>query len=171
MHLSDCGVLHLSDEGNGAWVATADADQLKIQTVLGAIATLFEEEEATVLTDGHTFTVCRGPEAVAYLEGLLEQGSALQEAALRLTTDNKRIRPSTFTTHYAKALADLGIGGANPNAVFTAMMAVNQLHELGLRPESDGPDTPWSRPALHNPPPSPKGPGPGPRQSRPPSPS
>ncbi|MEU2491057.1 MBL fold metallo-hydrolase [Streptomyces sp. NPDC007883] len=169
VHLSDCGVLHLSDEGNGAWGAMADADQLKIQTVLGAVATLFEEEQATVLTDGHTFTVRRGPEAVAYLEGLLEQGTALQEAALGLTTDARRIRPSTFTTHYAKALADLGIGGANPNPVFTAMMAVNQLLELGLRPESDGPDTPWSRPALHNPPPIPEGPAPGPRQSRPPS--
>ncbi|MFI1470543.1 hypothetical protein [Streptomyces wuyuanensis] len=129
----------------------ADADQLKIQTVLGAVATLFEEKKASILTDGHTFTVRRGPEAVAHLEGLLEQGTALQEAALRLTTDNQQVRPRTFTTHYTQALSDLGIGGANPNPVFTAMMALNQIHELGLRPESDDLDTPWSRPTLHNP--------------------
>lgn len=43
VHLRDCGVLHLSDEGNGACGAMHDADQLKIQTVLGAVAGLFEE--------------------------------------------------------------------------------------------------------------------------------
>ncbi|MFE3554858.1 hypothetical protein ACFXKW_08315 [Streptomyces sp. NPDC059193] len=35
--------------------------------------------------------------------------------------------------------------------MFTAMMAVNQLRELGLRPESADPGAPWSRPALRNP--------------------
>ncbi|MEU6705643.1 MBL fold metallo-hydrolase [Streptomyces wuyuanensis] len=165
VHLGDCGVLHLSDEGNGAWGAMADADQLRIQTVLGAVAVLFEEEQATILTDGHTFTVRRGAEAVAHLEGLLEQGTALQAAALGLTTDEQQVRPSAFTTQYTQALTDLGIGGANPNPVFTAMMALNQLHELGLRPESDEVDTPWSRPTLHNPAPdlSPR-PGSRPRQ-------
>ncbi|MEU4132567.1 MBL fold metallo-hydrolase [Streptomyces wuyuanensis] len=163
VHLSDCGVLHLSDEGNGAWGAMADADQLKIQTVLGAVAVLIEQKEATILTDGHTFTARRGPEAAAHLEGLLEQGTALQAAALALTTDGGKVRPSTFTADYTQALADLGIGGANPNPVFTAMMALNQLRELGLRPESDDHDASWSRPTLHNPAP----PLPPPSDSRP----
>ncbi|MFD7609774.1 MBL fold metallo-hydrolase [Streptomyces sp. NPDC059828] len=166
VHLSDCGVLHLSDEGNGACGAMADADQVKIQNVLGAVAVLFEEKEAALLTDGHTFAVRRGPEAVAYLEGLLEQAAALQTAALRLTSENTRIRPSAFTSRYGEAVAALGIGGANPNAVFTAMMAVNQLRELGLRPESDGVDAPWSRPVLHNPAPAPPQPGSGVRGGR-----
>ncbi|MFD5426446.1 MBL fold metallo-hydrolase [Streptomyces sp. NPDC127084] len=151
VHLSDCGVLHLSDEGNGACGAMADADQLKIQTVLGAVAVLFEEKEALHLTDGHTFAVRHGPAVVAYLESLMEQAAALQTAALRLTTESPRVRPSAFTSRFEQTLADLGIGGANPNAVFTAMMAVNQLRELGLRPESGGADAPWSRPALENP--------------------
>ncbi|MFJ6780568.1 MBL fold metallo-hydrolase [Streptomyces yangpuensis] len=164
VHLRDCGVLHLSDEGNGACGAMADADQLKIQTVLGAVAGLFEQEEAAILTDGHTFAVRRGADAVSHLDGLLEQATALHDAALGLTGGSAQIRPSAFTSRYAEALAGLGVGGANPNPLFTAMMALNQLSELGLRPEdrrtealrpqgirpepTDDADAPWSRPPL-----------------------
>ncbi|MFD9520509.1 MBL fold metallo-hydrolase [Streptomyces sp. NPDC059979] len=151
VHLSDCGILHLSDEGNGPCGAMVDADQLKIQTVLGAVALLFEEGGAALLTDGHTFAVRRGAEVVSYLDGLLEQATALQEAALTLTGESRQIRPGAFATRYAEAAAGLGGGGANPNTMFTAMTAVNQLRELGLRPESGGGDAPWSRPALRNP--------------------
>lgn len=152
VHLGDCGVLHLSDEGNGPCGAMVDADQLKIQTVIGAVAGLFEQEEAAVLTDGHTFAVRRGAEAASHLDGLLAQATALQEAALGLTGGSGRIRPSAFTSSYARAIAGLGAGGANPNEMFTAMMALNQLRELGFRPEPGGDaDAPWSRPALRNP--------------------
>ena len=82
VHLRDSGILHLSDEANGPCGAMADADQLKIQTTIGAAATMFEEGEAAVLTDGHTFTVRRGDEPLSYLDGLLDQATALQEAAL-----------------------------------------------------------------------------------------
>ncbi|MFD8291649.1 MBL fold metallo-hydrolase [Streptomyces lavendulae] len=151
VHLRDCGVLHLSDEGNGACGAMADADQLKIQTVLGQVARLFEEGEAALLTDGHTFSVRRAAEAVSFLDGLLEQATALQEAALGLTGESGRARPGAFTAGYARSATELGVSGANPNAMFTAMMAVNQLRELGLRPESGGADAPWSRPPLRDP--------------------
>ncbi|MEU7066293.1 MBL fold metallo-hydrolase [Streptomyces sp. NPDC046161] len=151
VHLRDSGVLHLSDEGNGACGAMADADQLKIQTVLGAVALLFEQGAAALLTDGHTFAVRRPAEAVSHLDGLLEQATALQEAALRLTGDSARVRPGDFATGYADALARLGVGGANPNPVFGAMMAVNQLRELGFRPESAEAGAPWSRPTARNP--------------------
>lgn len=134
----------------------ADADQLKIQTVLGAVALLFKEGEAALLTDGHTFAVRRGAEVASHLDGLLEQATALQEAALRLTRDSRQVRPSAFTTRYAEAVAELGASGVNPNAMFTAMTAVNQLRELGLRPESGGVDAPWSRPTLQNPAPVPR---------------
>ncbi|MCX5015340.1 MBL fold metallo-hydrolase [Streptomyces sp. NBC_00555] len=163
VHLRECGVLHLSDEGNGPCGAMADADQLKIQTVLGAVALLFEEGEAALLTDGHTFAVRRGTEVASYLDGLLEQATALQAAALGLTRESRQVRPGAFTTRYAEAIAELGVGGANPNRMFTAMMAVNQLRELGLRPESGGVDTPWSRPAFQNPAPVPPRPGSGAR--------
>ncbi|WP_327254998.1 MBL fold metallo-hydrolase [Streptomyces sp. NBC_01244] len=152
VHLRDAGVLHLSDEGNGPCGAMADADQLKIQTVLASAALLFERGEAELLTDGHTFAVRRRAEAAAYLEGVLEQATALQGVALGLTGEGARVRPGAF----AGAVAELGIGGANPNALFTGMVAVNLLHELGLRPESGAVDAPWSRPPLRNPEPSPE---------------
>ncbi|MFE2166581.1 MBL fold metallo-hydrolase [Streptomyces sp. NPDC059447] len=152
VHLSDCGVLHLSDEGNGACGAMADADQLKLQTVLGAVSLLFREGNGAVLTDGHTFAVRQRSEAVSYLDGLLEQATAMWAVALRLTEELRQVRPSAFTARYAEAAADLGLSGANPSAMFNAMMAVNQLRELGLRPETDGPDAPWSRPTLQTPP-------------------
>ncbi|MFI8279635.1 MBL fold metallo-hydrolase [Streptomyces sp. NPDC085929] len=155
VHLRDSGVVHLSDEGNGPCGAMADADQLKIQTTLGAVALLFEDGEAALLTDGHTFAVRRAEEVAPYLDGLLEQATALQEAALALTSESRRVRPSAFTTRFQESVAELGGGGANPNTMFTAMMAVNQLRELGLRPESGGVDAPWSRPALQNPAPDP----------------
>ncbi|MEV6580620.1 MBL fold metallo-hydrolase [Streptomyces sp. NPDC051582] len=149
VHLRDCGVLHLSDEGNGACGAMADADQVKIQTTLGAVALLFEEGEAALLTDGHTFAVRRGAEVVVpFLDGLLEQATALQTAALGATGGNGPVVPGEFTARYAQAVAATGGGGANPNALFLAMMAVNQLRELGLRPESAAPGAPWSRPPL-----------------------
>ncbi|WP_404962301.1 hypothetical protein [Streptomyces sp. 147326] len=68
-----------------------------------------------------------------------------------LTRESSRIRPSAFTPRYGESLAELGVGGANPNAMFTAVMAVNQLRELGLRPQSDDVDALWARPMLRNP--------------------
>lgn len=151
VHLRDVGILHLSDEGNGPCGVMADADQLKVQTALGAAATLFEEGQATILTDGHTFALRRDADAVAYLEGLLGQACALQEAALGITEDGSPIRPSVFTGHYADAVGALHVGGANPNEMFAGMMATNQLREIGYRPETSAVDAPWSRLALENP--------------------
>jgi len=155
VHLRDNGILHLSDEANGPCGAMADADQLKIQTTVGAAATMFEDGEAAILTDGHTFTVRRGKEALSYLDGVLDQATALQEAALGITKEVASVVPSAFTARYAEALTELGVMGANPNPFFTAMVAKNQLREIGLRPESGGVDAPWSRPALVEPAPVP----------------
>ncbi|MCX4781123.1 MBL fold metallo-hydrolase [Streptomyces sp. NBC_01264] len=154
VHLRDPGVLHLSDEGNGPCGPMADADQLKIQSVLGAAALLLEEGEVVFLTDGHTFAVRRGAEAVSHLDGLLEQATALGEASLGLVGEGEEVAPGAFTARYAQVMADLGVGGANPNTLFTAMSAVNQLRELGLRPESGAADAPWSRPPLRDPEPA-----------------
>jgi glyoxylase-like metal-dependent hydrolase (beta-lactamase superfamily II) len=159
VHLREAGILHLSDEANGPCGAMADADQLKIQTTIGAAATVFEEGKATVLTDGHTFAVRSGDEATSYLDGILDQATTMQEAALRLTKESAAVVPSTFTARFADALVSLGVTGANPNPIFTAMMAKNQLREIGLRPQSTGVDAPWSRPALENPAPARHHPG------------
>ena len=149
--LRDNGVVHLADEGNGPCGVMHDADQLKLQTVLAATATLFDHGDATILTDGHTFAVRRDAEAAGYLNGLLDQAMALQQVALSATKGRTSITPHAFAADYARGVADLGVAGANPNPLFTAMMAVNQLAEIGLRPGGTAVDAPWSRPALVNP--------------------
>ena len=151
VHLRDNRVLHLSDEGNGPCGVMADADQLKIQTTLAAVAGLVEEGEAQLLTDGHTFAVRDSAEAAEYLERMLDQATRLQEVALALTEDGEPVRPSVFVERYAGSVAELEVGGANPNVMFTGMMAVNQLREIGLRPQSSGMGARWSRPATVNP--------------------
>ncbi|MDT7554557.1 MAG: hypothetical protein QOI16_3093 [Pseudonocardiales bacterium] len=149
--LRDSGVVHLADEGNGPCGVMHDADQLKLQTVLAATATLFEHGDATILTDGHTFTVRREAEAADYLNGLLDQAMALQQVALSATKGRTSVRPHAFAADYARGVADLGVGGANPNPLFTGMMAVNQLAEIGLRPDGTAVGASWSRPTLANP--------------------
>ncbi|MFJ3878884.1 MBL fold metallo-hydrolase [Streptomyces sp. NPDC090077] len=146
VHLRDSGVLHLSDEANGPCGPMPDADQLKIQSALGSAARLLEEGAAAVLTDGHTFALRRGPGAVSHLDRMLDQAAALHAAALALAGGPGPVRPDAFTEGCAEAATALGVTGANPNPLFTAMMAVNLLRELGLRPGSDAPGAPWSRP-------------------------
>lgn len=160
VHLRDNGVLHLGDEGNGACGVMQDADQLKIQTTLGAVATMIDEGQVTILTDGHTFAVRDAAQAAADLDQLLDQAVALQRSTLAGVDDEREIRSSTFVQHEREAVAALGVGGANPNDMFTAMMAVNQLREVGLRPTGTGMDPTWSRPELvapQPPPPMPTG--------------
>ena len=151
VHLRDSAVVHLADEGNGPCGVMHDADQLKLQTVLGAVAALFEQGQAAILTDGHTFTVRHGADAATYLNGLLDQAMALQEVALSATKDRASVAPHEFAAEYARGVAKLGVGGANPNPMFTGMMAVNQLAEIGLRPDGTAVGGSWSRPALENP--------------------
>lgn len=151
VHLRDSGIVHLADEGNGPCGVMHDADQLKLQTVLAAVAGAFESGAAETLTDGHTFTVRRGAEAASYLSGLLDQAMALQQVALSATKGRTSVAPKGFATEYATGVAELGVGGANPNPMFTGMMAVNHLAEIGLRPDSSRAGATWSRPALTNP--------------------
>ncbi|RTL69131.1 MAG: hypothetical protein EKK42_07525 [Pseudonocardiaceae bacterium] len=82
---------------------------------------------------------------------MLDAATALQEAALSLTEDSGQVVPSAFVERFGQVVVEEGGGGADPNAMFTAMLATNQLREIGLRPESGAPGAPWSRPALDNP--------------------
>lgn len=151
VHLRDSGIVHLADEGNGPCGVMHDADQLKLQTVLAAVAAVFEAGAAETLTDGHTFTVRRGADATSYLSGLLDQAMALQQVALAATKGRPSVTPDGFAAEYARGAAGLGVGGANANPMFTGMMAVNQLGEIGLRPDSSRPGATWSRPEMTDP--------------------
>jgi glyoxylase-like metal-dependent hydrolase (beta-lactamase superfamily II) len=151
VHLRDSGVVHLADEANGPCGAMPDADQFRIQATLEAVAALFEQGEATVLTDGHTPAVRRAADAQRYLDGLLDQAGALQAAALALTDGTERVAPGEFVVRFADAMVRANGGGPNPNPLFTGLVAVNQLGELGLRPDGRHADSTWSRPALEDP--------------------
>ncbi|MHC1560152.1 MBL fold metallo-hydrolase [Actinomycetospora sp. C-140] len=151
VHLRDAGLVHLGDEVNGPCGAMRDADQLKLATVFGAVATAAADGAVSVITEGHDDTVRRGADAVAHLDGILDQVVALQEAALEITRGHDTVAPGEFTTDLGRRVAELGGGGPNPNPVFSGMMAVNMLGELGLRPAGGRTDEPWSRPSLADP--------------------
>ncbi|MFJ6720334.1 hypothetical protein [Streptomyces sp. NPDC091259] len=71
-----------------------------------------------------------------------------------LTGGKEQVRPGAFAAGHAEAVAAPAGGGADPNAMPTAVTAVDQLREPGPRPESEGLDAPWSRPPLDHPPPA-----------------
>lgn len=151
VHLADTGLVHLGDEANGGCGAMPDADQLKLHTVLGAVATAAADGAVTTVTQAHDATVRRGADAVAHLDELLAQGVALQEAALDITAGHEPVAPERFVDDITRRLAEIGGGGPNPNPVFTGMMSVNLLAEIGLRPDRGQDDRPWSRPAREDP--------------------
>lgn len=151
VHLRDAGLVHLGDEANGGCGAMPDADQLKLQTVLGAVATAVGEGAVTTVTQAHDATVRRGADAVAHLDELVDQGVALQEAALDVTAGHEAVDPHRFTEDITRRLAEIGGGGPNPNPVFTGMMSVNLLAEIGLHPDHEHGDRPWFRPAREDP--------------------
>jgi hypothetical protein len=148
VHLRDVGLVHLGDEANGGCGAMPDADQLKLHTVLGAVATAVAEGAVSTVTQAHDATVRRGSDAIAHLEELLDQGVALQGAALD-AAGHAPVDPHRFFGDITREVSEAG-GGA-PNPVFTGMMTVNILAEIGLRPAHGHDDQPWSRPAPTNP--------------------
>jgi hypothetical protein len=125
----------------------ADADQLKIVAALGAAVTMLEEEQVTRLTDGHSFVVAEAPQALSRLQTMLDQAVVLQDGSRADIADRPEVDAGEFADVFGQRLAELGVGGANPNPFFTAMMALNSLQELGLRPGGTGKSS-WSRPQL-----------------------
>ena len=126
---------------------TADADQVKLINTLTAAHTMVTEQQVLRLTDGHTFTVADADQAATRLQGLLGNAAALQTRAAAAVAGQGSVDPVEFVGKYGDTLAELGVAGANPNPLFTGMMALNTLGELGLSPEG-GPATPWRRPPL-----------------------
>jgi len=110
-------------------------------------------EEGTVqrLTDGHTFEVFDRAAASANLELLLDQAMGLQRVALDVVGERRSVSPEEFVTGYTAGMNKLGVGGANPNPLFTAMMALNQLREIGLVPVEGHTDKPRQRTDLVTP--------------------
>ena len=147
----DAELLHLGDESNGGCAVMQDSDQLKLQSILSTVAAMVEEGTVQRLTDGHTFEVFDRAGAGAHLELLLDQAKGLQQVALDVVAEQRSVSPQEFVTGYTAGMNKLKVGGANPNPLFTAMMALNQLREIGLMPAEGHTDKPWQRPDLVTP--------------------
>ena len=151
VYFRDAALLHLGDEDNGACGVMQDADQLKLQTVLATAAALVEDGSAQHLTDGHSFQVFDKSSAAGHLETLLDQSTALQQLALDAVDGAEPVQPKDFLVGYTEGMNKLAVGGANPNPMFTAMMALNQLAEIGLARNGSHSDSDWRRPDLVTP--------------------
>jgi glyoxylase-like metal-dependent hydrolase (beta-lactamase superfamily II) len=146
----DAGLLHLADEPNGAVGVMHDADQLKLTTAITAALRMVEDGEVAKITDGHTFEVRDADAARAELGQLLDQYLQLQNGAVEQLSGTGPVDVASFTDGYSGTVERLGIGGANPNPMFTGMMAVNTLRGFGLTPSGST----WHRPDLSAPKPS-----------------
>jgi len=145
VYFRDAALLHLGDEDNGACGVMQDADQLKLQTALATAAALVEDGSVQQLTDGHSFQVFDKDDAASHLETLLEQSTALQQMALDTVDGQETVHPKDFLVGYTAGMNSLDVGGANPNPMFTAMMALNHLAEIGLAPRARHSDSDWQR--------------------------
>lgn len=128
----------------------ADADQAKLVGTLTAAASMVAEGQVHRLTDGHTFAVADADQAAARLQGLLDNAVALQTRAAAVVAGQESVNPVEFVRQCSGTLAELDVAGANPNPMFTGMMALNTLGELGLSPDA-GPASSWRRPPLITP--------------------
>jgi hypothetical protein len=132
VYLRDSQLLHLGDEPNGPCGVMADADQVKLITTLTAAHTMVTEQQVLRLTDGHTFTVADADQAATRLRGLLDNAAALQTRAAAVVAGQGSVNPVEFVRQYTRALADLEVAGANPNPLFTGMMALTPFPSLGF---------------------------------------
>jgi hypothetical protein len=150
VYVRDSQLLHLGDEPNGPCGPMADFDQVKLVSTLTAAHTMVTEQQVLRLTDGHTFTVSGADQAATRLQGLLDNGPALQTRAAAVVAGQVSVNPVELVGSYTAALADLGVAAANPNPLFIGMMALNTLRELGFSPDK-APASPWRRPPLVEP--------------------
>lgn len=148
VHLPEARLLHLSDEPNGPCGAMHDANQMNIFAALAQALTLVETGVAGLVTEGHKFEVHDRPAAAAHLSQLLDQASALDGATQTLLAGGIDDMPA-FVKAFAARSQELGVQGANPNPMFTTMMAMAKLRELGLVATGEGANQKWSRPVWH----------------------
>lgn len=145
VYFRDAQLLHLGDESNGGCGVMQDADQLKLQAILSTAAAMVEEGTVQRLTEGHTFDVFDQAAARSHLEELLDQAIGLQQVALDVVQDRKSVGAEEFVSGYTAGMNRLEVAGANANPMFTAMMALNQLQEIGLVPDGGHSDRVWQR--------------------------
>lgn len=133
VYLRDIRLLHLSDEANGPCAVMPDADQFKLGAVQRAARRMIADGAVDVLTDGHTFRVFDAAAAGPRLDELLSAADRLTEHVRRAVGDADTVDPAPFAREFEAAYTDLGVGGANPSALFLGMMAAKALTDRGFR--------------------------------------
>lgn len=146
VHLKDANLIHMGDESIGGFGSMQDADQLKIQSVLGAVGTGLAEGAITTITEGHSADVLRSEQASSHIDELLDQAIALDAAAVELTAHRERVEAGEFAVQFGERISQAGID-IDPHSPFNAMIAVGMLGERGYSPGGHGSGSPWQRPA------------------------
>lgn len=133
-------VLHLSDETTGYYQVFPDADPAANLLTLQRATKAIENGAVDFMTDGHTFAVHSGDEAIAYLTSLVDAALAYDAAVSRLLNGApaEGIAVPALVAGLADApeLANVP-GGANDIPVFSFMQIVNKLRELGITAPDD----------------------------------
>lgn len=70
---------------------------------------------------------------------------AVTRAIDRVGQDRKSVGAEEFVSGYTAGMNRLEVAGANANPMFTAMMALNQLQEIGLVADGAHSDRLWQR--------------------------
>lgn len=125
-----------------------DANQLNIVRAIGDALTLVETGHFDFVTEGHRFEVFGRDAAIARLSDILNQAGELDAAAGHLIGADY-CDPATFIDEFTAESQRLGVIGANPNPMFNAMAALEELRDQGLVQTGDGPERKWRRPVLN----------------------
>jgi glyoxylase-like metal-dependent hydrolase (beta-lactamase superfamily II) len=132
-------LLHLSDETTGYYQVFPDASPAANLLTLQRAANAVADGSIDFITDGHTFAVRRGDEAVSYLSGLIDAALAYDAAVSRLIASNEDgITIPDLVAAISTAPEMAGVpGGANDMPIFGYMQILNKLRELGIAVPDD----------------------------------
>ncbi len=99
------------------------------------------------MTKVHQLEVFGRDAAIARLSDVLNQAAELNVATARMIGADY-CDPATFIDEFTDESQRLGVVGANPNPMFDAMTALEELRDQGLVQTVDGPERKWRRPVL-----------------------
>ena len=132
-------LLHLADETTGFYQTFPDADAAANLLTLQRAANAVRSGAVTALTDGHSFSIHRGDEAVAFLTGLINGAIAYDAAVTRVLNEHADgITIADLVSELAGAPEMANAPrGANDIPIFKYMQIVNKLRELGITRPTD----------------------------------
>ncbi len=129
--------LHFADETTGYYQAipngTPQANLLSLKRALSA----FKAGAITSLTDGHTFRLYTGEQAISYLEGIVSAAVHFHEVMIRILKEHPNgIMLNELMETVSKEMQ--GAPGENTMPALRVMRVINKLRELGIPIPPDG---------------------------------